>query len=90
MAPPVAHRPSRRDEQRSRHNPDGCPIHRAVMAIAEVIELLKVELDPHAAMPGIFHQLREIAGHRCDEAIQFAERLLLSPLADSALAWRGR
>jgi len=50
-----------------------------VKEIAEVIEPLKVELAPHAAMPSIFDQSRKIAGHPCDEAIQFAGRLLGAP-----------
>ena len=47
--------------------------------VAEAVETLEVEIDPHAAVPGVFDQPREIARHRCDEAIQFAERLLGAP-----------
>ena len=36
-------------------------------------------LTPHAAVPGVLDQPREIARHRCGKAIQFAERLLGAP-----------
>jgi hypothetical protein len=34
-----------------------------VKAIAEAVEALEVEIDPHATVPGVFDQPREIARH---------------------------
>ena len=43
--------------------PIGRPIDRAVEAIAEAVEALEIEIDPHAAVPRVLDQPREVARH---------------------------
>lgn len=67
------------DHERCRHDADGRPIDRIVEAIAEAVEALEVEIDPHSAVPRVFDQSREVARHRRDQAKEVAERHLGAP-----------
>src|SRR5215469_6678329 len=47
--------------------------------MAETVETLEVEIDPHATVPRLFDQPCEVARHRRDQAEEVAERDLGAP-----------